>query len=129
MSPATAVSTTAARTAFGRFSREAGEKEQAECQRDRGEYQGKRRARARLVVDCRLREAARHRIALSQPRREIGRADAEEFLPCIHRVAVLGGKGARGGDTFNIGEQQASSRQWHDALDIAQTKRRAIQGG
>ena len=54
--------------------------------------------------------------------REIGRADPEEFLPRVDRIAVPGGEAARGRDALHIGEQQASRRERDDSLDIAQAQ-------
>ena len=127
--PDTAVSTTAASTAFGRFSRQPREKKQTQRERHRGEDQGERGARARLVVHCRLRQAAGHGIALSHRRGEICRADAEKFLSRVQVISVLCSEGAGGGDAFNIGEQQASGGQRKNTLDVAQPERRAFQGG
>ncbi len=127
--PYTAVNTTAASTAFGRFSKQAGQKQQAKRKRDRGKNQRQRRACAGLVIHRRLREAAGDRIAVSHRRCEIGRTDAQKFLPGIQRVSMLCSEGAGGGHALDIGQQQATRGQRNDPLDIAQPQRRACQGG
>ena len=127
--PYTAVSTTAASTAFGRFSKQPGQEEQAQRERDRGKDQRERRARARLVVHRRLRQPAGDGIAVSQRRREIGRADAEKLLPGVQSISVLRSEGAGGRYAFDIGQQQAAGGQRNNSLDIAQPQRRACQGG
>ena len=59
---------------------------------------------------------------------EIGRADAEQLLSGIERVAVLGREGTGGGHALDIGEQQAAGRQRNDPFDIAQPQTRTSQG-
>ena len=71
-----------------------GQEEQAQRERQRREDERERGARARLVVHRRLRQAAGDRIALPQRRREVRRAEAEQLLARIERVAVLCREGA-----------------------------------
>ena len=63
-----AVITTAANTGLRQVLQETGQEEQAQREGNRGEDKRQRRAGAGLVVDRRLREAARHRIAVTRVR-------------------------------------------------------------
>jgi hypothetical protein len=47
---------------------------------------------------------------MAQCRREVGRANSEEFLPWIEAIAMLRRERARRGNAFDVGKQQTSSR-------------------
>src|SRR5262249_38330631 len=97
--------------------------------RYRRENESERRARACLVVHCGLGQSACDRVTLSQGGREVCSSKTEKFLPRVQWVTVLGGKGARGGDTLDIGEQQGCSGQRNNSFQIAQPQRWAAQCG
>jgi hypothetical protein len=61
-----------------------------------------------------------------QPCGEIGRADAEEFLPRIKRISVPCGEGSGCGNAFNVSQQQAAASQRKNSLDVAQPQRRTF---
>src|SRR5262249_62304694 len=96
--------------------------QQTKRQRTGGKNQRERSASARLVVDCGLRQATRHGIAMAQCRREVGRANSEEFLPWIEAIAMLRRERARRGNTFDVGKQQTPRSQRNDPLDVAQAQ-------
>ena len=71
----------------------------------------------------------RHRIALSQRGKEVRGADAEELLSRIERIAVLGRKGAGGGDTLHIGvSSRHPTASGLTPLDVAQAQARGPPG-
>src|SRR5207244_6750230 len=104
------------------------EKQQAQREGKRRKNQRERSASACLVVDRRLRQAARHGIAMAQCRREVARANSEEFLPWIEAIAMLRRKRACRGNTFDVGKQQTSGSQRNDPLDVAQAQPREFKG-
>jgi len=84
--------------------------------------------RASLVVHRRLRKSAGNGIAMPHGRGEIGCADSEKLLPWIEGVSVLCSEGASSRDAFDVGQQQATSGQRNDSLDIAQSQSWTSQG-
>ena len=108
---------------------QAGQEQQAQGERDRGEHEGERRARTRPVVDGGLREAARDRIAVAERRREIGRAEPKQLLAGIERVSVLLRERAGGRHPLDIAEQQTSGGERDDAFHVAQPQRRPREAG
>ena len=57
---------------------------------------------------------------MAQGRGEICSPKAEKLLSGINCIAVFGCEGSCGGDAFDIRQQQATGRQWNDAIDIPQ---------
>ncbi len=123
----TAINTTAASTSLGKVFQKAGEKQQAKRQRDRGKHERERRSGSGLVVDCGLRQPARHGIAMTQRGgRRLAAPNPEKLLSQIEVVSMLRRKRARGRNTFDIGKQQASGGKRNDPLDVPEAKRRAF---
>jgi hypothetical protein len=65
---------------------------------------------------------------MAQCRREVGRANSEEFLPGIEAIAMLCRKRACRGNTFDVGEQQTPGSQRNDPLDVAQAQPGELKG-
>src|SRR5262249_10242249 len=137
ISPYTAVSTTAASTAFGKFASRPVRKSRhsASVQDAKISASVVRAPALSLTADCdrppaTTRVAVRRvsrpppppGIAMAQGRREVGRANSEEFLPRIEAIAMLRRKRAGRGNTFDVGEQQTPGSQRNDPLDIAQAQ-------
>ena len=65
---------------------------------------------------------------MAQCRREVGRANSEEFLPWIEAIAMLRRERARRGNTFDVSKQQTSGSQRNDPLDVAQAQPGELKG-
>jgi hypothetical protein len=96
-----------------------GKKQQAERKGAGGKNESQRSARACLVVDCRLRQATRDGVAVSQRSREVGRTKAQEFPPRVDAIPMLGGERARRGNAFDVGKQQTAGSEWNNPFDVA----------
>src|SRR5262249_56918054 len=94
----------------------------------RGRRGGGAGGRPRLVVDRGLRQAPRHGIAMAQCRRQVGRANSEEFLPWIDAIAMLRRERACRGNAFNVSTQQTSNTQRDDPHDRAKAQHRERYG-
>ena len=64
---------------------------------------------------------------MAERRREIGRAQPQKLLPHIEGIAVLGRKASRGGDAFDVGEQQDAGGQRKQFVGLQQTEARHSQ--
>ena len=106
-SPATATSTTAARTGCGRARRSCERKSTIARTMTAAKSARKRRARAAALVDQRLRHAAADRETAAEPGGEVRRGEGEEFLVGVEPAAVLGGEHAADGGRLHGAEQEA----------------------
>ena len=113
----------------GQVAQQTRQEDQAHRDRERGEHERERRLRAGLVVHGRLRQAACDRVALAERRGQVRRAEPEQLLARIDRVAVLLRQRAGGGDAFDVREQQARERERDDAVHVAQPQRRRAEVG
>ena len=104
---------------FRQICEQSSEEQQADGERKGGKYQCQWRASASLIIDGRLRQSARDRISVAKCDREVGRADAQEFLTRVETIAVLGRECSCRGNAFDIGQQKASGGERKNAIDVA----------
>src|SRR4029078_2737556 len=79
------------------------------------------------IVYCGLRQPTGNRIALAHRRGDICGTHAKQLLPRIQITAAPRCKRPRGRDALDVGEQEASSGEGNNSLDIAQPQRGTVQ--
>jgi hypothetical protein len=106
-----------------------GQQHQAQHDRQRGEDERQRCPCAAAVVDGRLRQTARDRIALRNARGEVGCAEREQLLARVDFMAVFLGERPRRGHALDVGQHETGERQREHAVDIARAQRGQVEVG